>query len=61
MRDANGQALSCVYYENEAGTALSGEAAHARRGAADCGEFCEVARAIAEILNWHSFEKTDAA
>jgi hypothetical protein len=34
VRDANGQALAYVYFEDEAGTALGGQAAHQGRSPA---------------------------
>jgi hypothetical protein len=46
VRDANGQALSYVYYESEPGRRFSRETAHQRRGAADCGQYREAARAV---------------
>ena len=46
VRDVNGQALSYVYYESEPGRRFSRETAHQRRGAADCGQYREAARAV---------------
>jgi hypothetical protein len=38
VRDANGQALAYVYFEEQPGPTRPGQAAHPRRGAADGGE-----------------------
>jgi hypothetical protein len=35
--DSAGQKLAYVYFEDEPGAAISGQAFDARRGAADCG------------------------
>src|SRR6266567_2805113 len=45
VRDANGQALAYVYYEEEAGATIGGQTAFARRGAADRGKLCQAAGA----------------
>jgi hypothetical protein len=36
VRDANGRRLPTFYFEEEPGATRRGQAAHARRGAADC-------------------------
>jgi hypothetical protein len=46
VRDANGQALSEVYYESEPWAKIGGEAADQRRGAADRGQYGEVAGTV---------------
>ena len=38
VRDANGQALSYVYYESEPGRRSAAKAAHQRRGSAHRGQ-----------------------
>jgi hypothetical protein len=48
VRDANGQALSYVYFEDEPGQALSRQAADPRRDAADRGQYRQAAGALAE-------------
>jgi len=47
MRDHNGQQLAYAISRMSLGPAISGQAAHQRRGAADCGEYREAAGAIA--------------
>jgi hypothetical protein len=47
LQDGDGQKLAYVYFEEEPGAAISGQAADPRRGAADRGEHREAA---AELL-----------
>jgi hypothetical protein len=49
VRDANGQALAHVYYEEEPGATIGGQTAFARRGAADRGKLCQAAVAATEV------------
>jgi len=49
-RDHNGQQLAYVYFEEDPGRALCGQAARQRRGAADCGQYSEVAAVVARLL-----------
>jgi hypothetical protein len=37
VRDANGQQIAYVYFENEPGATIRRQATQQRRGAADCG------------------------
>jgi len=48
VADSNGQKLAYAYFEGRAGPAISGQAAHTRRSAADCGQYRQAAGAIAE-------------
>ena len=48
--DSAGQKLAFVYFERS-WPASRGEAAHQRRGAADCGEHCQAAGAVAQVLS----------
>jgi hypothetical protein len=47
VRDANGQALAYVYFEDKLGQARGGQAAHARRGPANRRELCIAASIVA--------------
>jgi hypothetical protein len=46
VHDRNKQALAYVYFEEEQGAAIGGQAADERRSAADCSQYCEVAGAV---------------
>jgi len=46
VRDANGQALSYIYYESEPGRRSGSQAAHTRRGAKDRQQYRQAARSI---------------
>jgi hypothetical protein len=46
MKDSSGQKLAAVYYEEEPGPAISYQAPHPRRGAADCSQYREASGAI---------------
>ena len=48
VRDANGQALSYVYYESELGRRSAAPTAKRRRSAADCGEHRQAAGVAAK-------------
>ena len=54
LRDRDGQKLAYAYFEEEPRAAISGQAAHPRRGAADCGEHRQAAEAKACLVE-HSF------
>ena len=51
LRDRDGQKLAYVYFEEEPGAAISGQAAHPRRGATHCRQRGEAAGATAEPLD----------
>jgi hypothetical protein len=42
VRDANGQALSYIYYESEPGRRSGSQAAHTRRGAKDVSNIAKL-------------------
>jgi hypothetical protein len=44
VKDYEGKSLAYVYFEDEAGPAISGASAHPRRGAAHRGEHRQAAR-----------------
>jgi len=48
VKDRGGQKLAYVYYEEEPRAAISGQAAHQRRGTTDRDQHGEAAGAIAE-------------
>jgi hypothetical protein len=51
VRDHNGQTIAYIYYEDELRPgAISGEATHQRRGAADRGEYRQAAGVIADAV-----------
>jgi len=50
VRDHDGQQLAYVYFEEEPGLAIGRQAAHPRRGAADCGQYRQAAGAVAQAL-----------
>jgi hypothetical protein len=43
--------LIYVYFEDETGLAIGRQAAHQRRGAADCGEYREATRIVGKVLD----------
>jgi hypothetical protein len=48
LKASDGQKLSYVYYEEEAGRPINGEDAQQRRGTKDRSEFCEAAKSVAK-------------